>query len=145
MQGGHSPPTRIMIVEDSAFIAMGMESILLHAGHDVVGLATNATEAIQLAAKSRPDLALVDLQLADGLTGLEIARRLQQDHSIPTLFCTADSALIFEDDCGCGCLGKPFTEQQLQQAVEAALRLLRDGIMPDVLPSWLRLWPLRRS
>lgn len=143
-RGANSPPARILIVEDSLLIAMGIEANLLRAGYEVVGFAKDARQALALAAETRPDLALVDLQLADGLTGPEIAERLQQDHRIPTLFCTANSDSVVDGAGGIGCLAKPFIHKQLEEAVAAALRVARDGIVPDIVPPGLRLWKSTR-
>lgn len=66
----------MLIVEDSFLVAAGLEAELLAAGHRVI-LATDAATALE-AMRQRPDLAVVDLSLRDGLSGPDIARALTQ-------------------------------------------------------------------
>ena len=59
---------RVLIVEDEALVALELEELLLDEGFEVVGSAANAAQAIDLGRRHRPDLALLDLNLADGAT-----------------------------------------------------------------------------
>ncbi|MGE0725779.1 MAG: response regulator, partial [Alphaproteobacteria bacterium] len=59
---------RILIVEDEILVAMELEYILREAGHDVAGIAADTSSVGRLAAPDI-DLALVDLNLRDGVTG----------------------------------------------------------------------------
>ena len=65
---------KVLIVEDEGIIAWDLESMVLDNGFEVAGLARTEIEAIALA--RRADIALVDVQLADGPTGPQIARTL---------------------------------------------------------------------
>ena len=65
---------RVLIVEDEALVALELEELLLDEGFEVVGSAANAAQAIDLGRRHRPDLALLDLNLADGLTGPRIRK-----------------------------------------------------------------------
>ena len=55
---------KILIVEDDAMLALSMDEWLTEVGHIVVGLARDPATAFRIAQQARPDLALVDLQLA---------------------------------------------------------------------------------
>ena len=57
---------RVLIIEDNALIALDLETQMEDLGCDVVGVAVTAAQAIDTARRTLPDLALVDLQLADG-------------------------------------------------------------------------------
>jgi two-component system, response regulator PdtaR len=70
------PNLRILIVEDEALIALELESLLQDDGHLPIGIAATAREAMALG-ELEPDLALVDVHLADGPTGIDVARRLR--------------------------------------------------------------------
>lgn len=63
------PDLRVMIVEDQAILAMELEMVLGDAGHTVVGCAMDQASAFSIAAREAPQLALVDVNLLDGLTG----------------------------------------------------------------------------
>ena len=70
-----SKVVRCLIVDDNALFIEGATGLLRREGLDVVGVATNSAEAIELASELRPDVTLVDVDLGDE-DGLELARRL---------------------------------------------------------------------
>lgn len=63
-----SPDLRVMIVEDQALLAMELELVLAESGCDVVGCAMDRAGAFAIAERERPDLALIDINLLDGMT-----------------------------------------------------------------------------
>jgi two-component system, response regulator PdtaR len=112
------PSLRILIVEDEILIALELECLLQDAGHDVVGIAASSAEAIALAEEMRPDLAFVDIDLVDGPTGVDVARRLTDALNVTVLFMTANAKRIPEDFAGAkGVISKPYTEQGVRQAI----------------------------
>lgn len=83
--------SRVLIVEDHAMFAHGL-AVLLEKQSDltVAGIAETATWAIELAATSRPDLALLDYHLPD-LDGPEVARAIRRAQpDTPILFLSRD-------------------------------------------------------
>ena len=67
----------ILICEDDAFLAADLSMSVESAGHEVVGVYANARDALRAASDNVPDVAFVDLELADGHTGSAIAKSLQ--------------------------------------------------------------------
>jgi CheY-like chemotaxis protein len=111
-------PLRILIVEDEFLIALELECLLQDAGHDVVGIAASADEALALGQQFAPDLAFVDIHLADGLTGIDVARSLSDQHDVTVLFMTANAKRIPEDFAGArGVIAKPYTERGVKEAL----------------------------
>ncbi|MCG7393319.1 response regulator [Microvirga sp. ACRRW] len=111
-------PLRILIVEDEFLIALELESLLQDAGHDVVGIAASSEEALSLSNQLSPDLAFVDIHLADGLTGIDVARHLSDQHHVTVLFMTANAKRIPEDFAGArGVIAKPYTERGVKEAL----------------------------
>jgi DNA-binding response OmpR family regulator len=111
----------ILIVEDEMLVALEMESILEDRGYDVIGIASDLEGALALADQN-VDLALVDLNLRDGLTGPEIGRRLATKHRAKVLFVTANPRLLGDGIAGTvGVLTKPTDESSLASAVDFAL------------------------
>jgi two-component system, response regulator PdtaR len=109
---------RILIVEDEILIALELESLLLDAGHEVVGVAASSEEAIALGESLRPDLAFVDIHLADGPTGVDVARHLAEALHVAVVFMTANAKRIPEDCAGArGVISKPYTERGVRQAI----------------------------
>jgi DNA-binding NarL/FixJ family response regulator len=67
---------RVIICDDQAIVRDGLELLLkLEADIDVVGLAQDGAEALDLAAKMVPDLVLMDLKMP-GMNGVEATRRI---------------------------------------------------------------------
>ena len=112
----------ILIVEDEMLVALEMESILEERGYEVVGIASDLEGALTFAG-SQVDLALVDLNLRDGLTGPEIGRRLANEHRAKVLFVTANPRILGDGIAGTiGVLTKPTDELSLTSAIAFALR-----------------------
>lgn len=129
---------RILIVEDEALVALEMEGILSDAGYEVVGIADDRESALRAAGRGEPDLALVDIRLANGSSGLDVAADL--DHNgVCCLFVTGNCPAERGREHSFGCLHKPFTERVLVEAVSAAGQLMRGG-WPEHLPRGMHLY-----
>lgn len=130
-----SRPLRILVVEDEALLAFALEADLRGAGHDVVGLAPSSEEALRLAESTRPDLALVDIHLMDGPTGVEVARAVAEKGDTVVLFMTANVKRIPSDFAGAaGVIAKPYTANGLENAVRFVSDALDGGAIPP--PPW---------
>lgn len=117
------PPLRILVVEDEVLIALELESLLQDEGHDVVGVAATSRDAIAMGEHHKPDLAFVDVHLADGPTGVEVARRLAGSGDTVVMFMTANAKRIPEDRAGArGIISKPYTERGVRQAIDLVRR-----------------------
>jgi DNA-binding response OmpR family regulator len=140
-KGGDAGGRRILIVEDQAILGMELEFVLTDAGYEVVGIAVDARQALALAAETRPDLAIVDINLRDGRTGLLVAQAMARDCGVAVLFATAEPELIPEQFGGAfGVVVKPYAAPTLYAAVGYCLAL-RDGQDPGPVPRELRLAP----
>ena len=125
-------PARILIVEDEMLVALDLESILVDLGHEPVGIALDLASAEE-AACADLDLALVDLNLRDGLTGPEIGKRLSA-RGVSVLFITANPRLLGDGVAGTiGVLTKPTDERTVRAAVDYSLGL-RSGRPAAVTP-----------
>ncbi|MDI6623518.1 MAG: response regulator [Brevundimonas sp.] len=119
------PDLRVMIVEDQALLAMEVELVLGESGCDVVGCAMDRASAFAIADRERPDLALVDVNLLDGMTGPQIARRLVADHGTAVVFLTANPEQIPEGFAGAlGAVAKPFDEHTIRAVVDFARQFI---------------------
>ena len=120
-----SPALRVMIVEDQAILAMELEMVLAEAGCDVVGCAMDRAGAFAIVDRQRPDLALVDVNLLDGLTGPQIAHRLVAEYGTAVVFLTANPEQIPEGFAGAlGAVSKPFDEQTIRAVVDFARQFI---------------------
>jgi two-component system, response regulator PdtaR len=119
---------RVLIVEDEILIALELESLLQDAGHEVVGIAACSADAAAMAGEQQPDLAFVDIHLADGPTGVGLARHLAHELGVTVLFMTANAKRIPEDFAGAkGVIAKPYTERSVRQAIAYVLAGDRDA------------------
>ncbi|WP_298163667.1 response regulator [Brevundimonas sp.] len=131
---------RILIIEDEALVAMELRFVLEDLGHEVVATAADARSARSAASENDVDLALVDIHLSDGPTGIDLGRELGQEMGVTVLFMTANPGMLREGVAGTiGVLSKPTDERAVQTAVDYALRR-RAGRPVEYAPPELQLF-----
>lgn len=136
-----APDLRVMIVEDQALLAMELELILSDAGCDVIGCAMDKARAFEIADRQRPDLALIDINLLDGLTGPQVAQRLVAEHGTAVVFLTANPEQIPEGFAGAlGAVSKPFDEATIRAVVSFARQFITHRTLGEP-PRRFRLAP----
>ena len=131
---------RILIIEDEALVAMELRFVLEDLGHEVLGVAATAKAALDLVRENDVDLALVDIHLSDGPTGINLGRELGQEMGVSVLFMTANPGMVRDGVAGTiGVLSKPTDEHAVQRAVDYALRR-RQGEPVEYAPPGLQLF-----
>ncbi|MBI4861012.1 MAG: PAS domain S-box protein [Candidatus Riflebacteria bacterium] len=117
--------TRILIVEDDAEGAVCLRRTLEKLGYEVAGAVSTVGEAIDAAAASPPDLALVDIVLDGSPTGIAAARELDQRLQVPCVFVTAHVGEPLVDEARLaapyGYVIKPVSPPALRASIEMAL------------------------
>ena len=81
---------RVMIVEDEALIAMHLEMVVVSLGHEVCAFAATAPEAVARAIECSPDVALMDIRLARGSSGVDAARDVYALRGLRCIFLSAN-------------------------------------------------------
>jgi CheY-like chemotaxis protein len=115
----------ILIVEDEPLLAETLKQLVeLNPCYRVTALADDFASAMAAAAAERPDLALVDLQLANATSGFSVAAKLHE-LGILCLFTTGKAPGFPVPDLAIGCLAKPFEEADLARALSEAEDILR--------------------
>jgi two-component system, response regulator PdtaR len=116
----------VLIVEDQMLIAWHLSDIVEGAGHRVLAIARDPAEAMEAAAKQRPDFALMDIRLHGGTSGLEAARMLYECWGVRSIYLSAnlDAATRAQTEPWqpLGFVGKPFRPADVLEAVERAAR-----------------------
>jgi DNA-binding response OmpR family regulator len=131
---------RILIIEDEVLVAMELRFVLEDLGHEVVGTVADARTARRVTLETDVELALVDIHLSDGPTGIELGRELAQQWGVTVVFMTANPGMVGDGVAGTiGVLSKPTDEHAVQTAVDYALRR-RAGRPIDFAPPELRLF-----
>lgn len=132
----------VLIVEDEMLLAIELEHLVEEVGCHSLGCAMSSDEAVDLAEKLHPDLALVDVHLSDGPTGVDVARKISQDCGGVALFMTANVKRLPEDFAGaCGVIGKPYSEHGVKTALAYLTFCLCEGHVPGPAPVGLTLAP----
>lgn len=120
---------KILIVEDEFMVAMTLKALLKRHGHDVVGIADDVVSTVSESARTHPQLAFVDIQLANGTSGLDAATELQKNGVI-CIFLTANPPNGPRPDLALGCLPKPFSDKALQGTLEIAEAVIEGSPLP---------------
>lgn len=84
-----APRRRIAIVEDELMVAWSLESALEQSGHCIAGIFPDAEAALSSLLREPVDLVLMDINLGDGMDGVETARRIRAAWGIPIIFISA--------------------------------------------------------
>lgn len=115
----------IVVVDDDPIIRMDIREMLEEGGYWVAGEAKNGEEAVELVARLKPDLAIMDIKMPvmSGIKASQIIRKLQQDTSILLLTAYSQKELVKDArEAGVAAfLVKPISEEDLLPAVEIAL------------------------
>lgn len=131
---------RILIVEDEALVAMELRFVMEDLGYVVVGMAPDARSALALATGGEVELALVDIHLSDGATGVGLGQELGQAFGATVLYMTANPGMVSHGVPGTmGVLTKPTDETAVSEAVEYALHLRR-GEPASLIPPGLQMF-----
>lgn len=129
-----TPPLDVLIVEDEPLIAMDIQFMIEDAGHNVINTAASLREVTALPEAAVPDVAFVDIQLAEGSSGLDVNTLIQERWPDTIIvFVTANPKKIPEDFGGAhGVIAKPFSSHGFM----AALQYLQEGVgdPPPVSP-----------
>jgi len=120
-------PAGILLVEDDVRVRRLLRDRLAAAGHLVVEVGTG-WEALEAFAASLPELVITDLRLP-GMHGGELIERMREQHpAVRVIAISGDlegdvPALLMDaaDRGAVRTLAKPFTTQQLLDAVDASL------------------------
>jgi len=115
---------RVAIVEDEAIVAHSLEQKLVKLGYVVGGVFYRAEDLLDFLTYESVDLILMDIQLTDGMSGIEAAAYVFEHFRIPVVYLTA-----FSDDVTLeraartepyGYLIKPFNDRELKATLEMA-------------------------
>lgn len=113
----------VLVADDDRLVLATLSTGLRKAGYQV-SAAASGEEAMRLAANRAPDVLLLDVRMPD-LSGLEVARRLQQRGNLPVVFLSAHGdADIVKHATEFGAMGylvKPADTAQIVPQIEAAL------------------------
>jgi CheY-like chemotaxis protein/DNA-directed RNA polymerase specialized sigma24 family protein len=117
------PTTSVLIIEDEPVIALDVAESVKSLGHRVCGVASRASQAIELAKATPPGLVLADIQLKDGSTGITAVREILKSIDVPVVFVTAFPERLLTGEAlePAFVVTKPFDSTTLKVAISQAL------------------------
>ncbi len=133
----------VLIVEDDDLAASAIRSGVTVAGYSVCGAATSVEEAIALTRQHRPSLAIIDVDLGAGGSGIEAARQMLRIGPIAIIYVTGRPLLARDADVGHGWLPKPYRLLDLINALRVVRFASARAPIVTPVPAELRLLPQR--
>ncbi len=128
-----------MIAEDDLLMADMLEETLVGDGYDVCGIARTVEEAVELGKRHRPDLAILDIRLTEGV-GTDIPARLRNGGHMGILYASGhanDIGLTKAD--GDALITKPYRPEDILRALKIVEQLVLTGKAQRPFPARFHL------
>jgi CheY-like chemotaxis protein len=113
-------PRSILVVDDNSAVAKMIVITLRRLGHACVAIAQGGKEALEIAARMRPEIVIMDIDMPD-MDGIETARHLNVLNPCSIIFstglCDHKTLQRTREMRSVSYLVKPFSPAQLQAAV----------------------------
>lgn len=118
-----SPRPRLLVADDDRIVLLTIADGLRQMGFDVL-TAQDGAAALRICLEESPDLALLDIRMPR-LSGIDLARRLTDESTVPFIFLTAyDDRSLIDEAIAAGAFGylvKPIDVARIVPSVQAAL------------------------
>jgi two-component system chemotaxis response regulator CheY len=119
--------TRVLIVDDAAFMRMMLRDILAKNGFEVVGEADNGKVAVQLYGDLKPDVVTMDITMPekDGIAAVKEIRAADPSAKIVMVSAMGQQAMVIEaiKSGAADFIVKPFQPDRVLEALGKALAL----------------------
>ena len=131
---------KVLIAEDDLMIADAAEEALVRSGYEVCGIARTVAAAVALGRLHKPDLAIIDLRLADGGIGTDIPAQFSGLDRCGILYATGNVArLVSANADGDACLAKPYRAVDLLRSLELVAEIVATGTATSPFPRGFRI------
>ena len=124
---------RVMFCDDHEVVREGLRTLIGRtAGMSVAGEAATAREAIEVAAKARPDVVIMDIRLPDG-SGIEACREIREarpETAVIMLTSYADDEALFASIVA-GAAGYLLKQTRGQAVIDAITTVAAGGSLLD--------------
>ena len=86
----------MLLVEDDQIILTMMSKAVEAEGFKLLGATTNVVDAVESFKKNQPDVAIIDIDLGAGPTGIDLANKIRKiNHRVAIVFCTSYKDIRF--------------------------------------------------
>src|ERR1700722_19752695 len=131
---------KVLIAEDDLMIADMVEKILIIHGYEVCGIARTVTEAVDIGRRCEPDLAVIDLRLAEAALGTQIVSQPGKNGRPGVLYASANlPEVVLSSADGEACLTKPYRFADLLRGLEIVADIVATGTTDSPLPRGLHV------
>ena len=133
----------VLIVEDDLLIADLLQEALEADEYQVTGIARTVQQALQLAEQHCPDIAVIDIRLANGDLGTTVAAHFRNTTKTKILFSTGNGdSLTSLEDLGDAVITKPYRLRDVGRALTIINQLAQYGRTALAFPRNFRLLAL---
>ncbi|MDO9511415.1 MAG: response regulator [Bacteroidales bacterium] len=123
---------KILTVEDDLIQAMLLERYIENAGHECIGNAVNALDAIQMINSQIPDLILSDIKIEGSKDGIMMMEEIRSYSAIPVVFITGNSNPVYIERAGRIILSRFLVKPILYNTFLRTIQSLEnETILPD--------------
>ena len=117
--------SKVLIVDDAAFMRMMIKDILEKNGYEVVGEASNGLKAVELYKSEKPDVVTMDITMPD-MDGIEAVKAIREfDPAAKIIMCSAmGQQTMVMDAIKSGAkdfIVKPFQSDRVLEAVKKVI------------------------
>ncbi|MBU2702001.1 two-component system chemotaxis response regulator CheY [Sporomusaceae bacterium BoRhaA] len=117
--------TRVLIVDDAAFMRMMIKDILSKNGFEIVGEAENGAKALEKWQELRPDLTTMDITMPemDGITAVKEIKKLDPNATVIMCSAMGQQAMVIEaiQSGARDFIVKPFQPDRVLEAIRKAV------------------------
>jgi DNA-binding response OmpR family regulator len=129
----------VLIVEDDLPIADLLQEALEAQDFTVIGIARTVEQAIGTADRERPDFAVIDLHLAHGELGTDVAAHLRKITKVGILFSTGNDDRRLTASIGDAVMTKPYRLDDVGRGLRILSEIAETGHSASRLPRNFRL------
>jgi two-component system chemotaxis response regulator CheY len=119
--------TKIMVVDDAAFMRQMLKQIIAELGYEVIADAANGEEAVKMYSQMQPDLVTMDITMPemDGIEAVRAIRKINPAAKIIMCSAMAQQKLVI-DAITAGAkdfVAKPFQAEKIKETIQRVLAL----------------------
>ena len=115
---------KILIVEDDLLLSAVKQRFVQNLGHQAVGTARTAEEAIEKTQSLQPDLIIMDIKLIGEMDGIQAMKKIREISDVPVIYLSgvSDEEILdrAEETKFVDFLVKPITSSDLEIPIERA-------------------------